>query len=155
MLQRIQTIFLFMAMLAGLSLLIDPMTLASVEGDVDVLKSQPQSMLEDGIFHVTDHLILLLLVGLTSFLALVDIFQFRNRQRQVALARGVLIGFILILLLAAVFFYQDYSQLNQGPYLFEIGFGGLAPLAGIISTTLAIRAINKDDKLIRSMDRLR
>ena len=86
MLQRIQTIFLFMAMLAGLSLLIDPMTLASVEGDVDVLKSQPQSMLEDGIFHVTDHLILLLLVGLTSFLALVDIFQFRNRQRQVALA---------------------------------------------------------------------
>ena len=112
-------------------------------------------MLDDGIFHVTDHIILLVLVGLTSLLALIDIFQFRNRQRQVALARGVLVGFILILLLAGLFFYQDYSKLTQGVYLFEIGFGGLAPLVGIVCMILAIRAIDKDDKLIRSMDRLR
>ncbi len=155
MLQRIQTIFLLVALVSGLSLLIDPMSLATVDGDLTLLKSQPQSMLDDGIFHITDHLMLLILVGLTSLICLISIFQFKNRTRQLTLARLGLIGFLLLLILAGFFFYQDYSLLNQGAYLFEVGYGVLSPILSIIFIILAMRAIRKDEKLIRSMDRLR
>ncbi len=133
----------------------DPMSLASVDGDLTLLKSQSQSMLDDGIFHITDHLMLLILVGLTSLLCLISIFQFKNRTRQLSLARLGLIGFLLLMILAGFFFYQDYSLLSQGVYLFEVGYGALSPVLGILFIILAMRAIRKDEKLIRSMDRLR
>ncbi len=155
MLQRIQSLFLLGAMASGLSLLIDPMNLASVDGDVTLLKSQPQSMLDDGIFHISDHIMLIILVGLTAVLSVISIFQFKNRSRQLTFVRMTMIGFLLLLVLAAFFFYQDYSKLNTGSYLFDIGYGAIAPVAGILFTILAIRAIRKDEKLIRSMDRLR
>lgn len=155
MLQRIQSIFLLGAMASGLSLLIDPMNLASVQGDVTLLKSQPQSMLDDGILHISDHILLIVLVGLAILLSIVSIFQFKNRHRQLTLVRLTLISFLLLLLLAGFFFYQDYSQLNAGSYLFDVGIGALAPVVGILFSILAIRAIRKDEKLIRSMDRLR
>lgn len=154
MLQRIQSIFLLGAMASGLSLLIDPMNLASVQGDVTLLKSQPESMLDDGVFHTSDHILLIILVGLTALLSLVSIFQFKNRNRQLTLVRLTMISFLLLLLLAGFFFYQDYSQLNAGS-LFDVGIGALAPVVGILFSILAIRAIRKDEKLIRSMDRLR
>lgn len=155
MLQRIQSIFLLGAMASGLSLLVDPMNLASVEGDVTLLKSQPQSMLDDGIFHISDHIMLIILVGLTALLSLVSIFLFKNRNRQLTLVRLTMIAFVLLLALAGLFFYQDYSRLNSGSYMFDVGFGAIAPVAGILFSILAIRAIRKDEKLIRSMDRLR
>ncbi|MBP6185081.1 MAG: DUF4293 domain-containing protein [Saprospiraceae bacterium] len=155
MLQRIQTIFLLLASAATSALLMNPMELASVEGDLTALQAQPQHMLDDGIFHVTDHLLLLMLVGLGIALSLIAIFQFRRRTRQITIVRFALIANLLILLLSAMFFYQDYSNLTTGTYLFEIGYGVLAPIVSIILCALAIRYIRKDDSLVRSMDRLR
>lgn len=155
MLQRIQTIFLLAAMASGLSLLIDPMTLAHVDGDFSLLKSQSQNMLNDGIFQASDHLVLLLLIGLIAILSLVSIFQFKNRNRQVVLVRLTILAFILLVILAGLFFYQDYSKLDPDSYLFKVGYGIIAPVSGVIFAVLAVRAIRKDDKLIRSMDRLR
>lgn len=155
MLQRIQTIFLLAAMASGLSLLIDTMSLAHVDGDFSLLKSQSQSMLNDGIFQASDHLVLLLLIGLIAILSLVSIFQFKNRNRQVVLVRLTILAFILLVILAGLFFYQDYSQLDPDSYLFKVGYGIIAPVSGVIFAVLAVRAIRKDEKLIRSMDRLR
>ncbi len=155
MLQRIQTIFLILAILATGTLLTNPLELASVDGDLSVLKSQPQHMLDDGVFHATDHILLLILVGLGMALALIAIFQFRRRDRQVTIVQFALIANLLIILLATLFFYQDYTNLTVGNYLFEIGYGVLAPIFSVILCALAIRYIRKDDSLVRSMDRLR
>ena len=59
MLQRIQTIFLLLAMLSSLVLLIDPMSLVTVSGDTQVLRGMVNTTLDDGVFHVTDHVLLL------------------------------------------------------------------------------------------------
>ncbi|MCF8236771.1 MAG: DUF4293 domain-containing protein [Saprospiraceae bacterium] len=155
MLQRIQTIFLFGALASGLSLLIDFMDLASVEGDLTLLKSQSQSMFEDGIFDTSDNMILLILVGLISLVCMIGIFQFKNRPWQLRLARFALFGFLLLIILGGFLFYQEYTHLNQGVYQFEVGYGVIAPVLGILFIILAMRAIRKDEKLIRSMDRLR
>lgn len=155
MLQRVQTLFLLLAVLSTSALLTNLMVLATVEGDLTLLKAMPNSMLDDGIFHVTDHLLLLVLVGAGILLSLISIFQFRHRNRQVTLVRLALIANLMIIILAGLFFYQDYKNLTSGAYLFDIEYGVLAPILSIILCVLAIRYIHKDEKLVRSMDRLR
>lgn len=155
MLQRVQSLFLLLAVLSTSALLTNLMVLATVEGDVTLLKAMPNSMLDDGIFHVTDHLLLLVLVGAGVLFSLISIFQFRRRNRQVTFVRLALISNLMIIILAGIFFYQDYQNLTSGVYLFDIEYGVLAPVLSIILCILAIRYIHKDEKLVRSMDRLR
>ena len=95
------------------------------------------------------------MVGLAGVLALISIFQFRKRLRQMSMARLVIVANILILFLAGFFFYQDYTRLEDGAYLFEVEYGAIAPILAILFCILALRYIRKDERLVRSMDRLR
>ena len=156
MIQRIQTIFFFLAGLTMLSLFTPLMSLMSVSGgDMTSLKESGQSMMDDGIFEVTDHLILLILVVVAILLSLAAIFLFRNRPLQKTLGRIALVAAILIIVLAAVFFYQDYTLMDSGQYEITVEYGVLAPVAFIVFIALALRYVSKDDKLVNSMDRLR
>jgi hypothetical protein len=132
-----------------------PMSFATVEGDTSTMATASQSMMADGIFNIYDHSIILILVGLATILMIANIFLFSNRTLQLRLNRIGMAAGILLILLAAIFFYQDYQMMDQGQYLISIEYGVLMPLLFIIFVALSSRFISKDEKIVRSMDRLR
>ena len=154
MIQRIQSIFLFLACLVTGGLITDPVQLATIsEGGVGT-NVESESVLADGIFHSTDHILLLAMIGINILIILISIFMYNKRSLQLMLARvGVAISFIFILL-SGFLFYQAFQLLAKGTEL-TIEYGALFPVISIVLLMLAIKFIGKDDKLVRSMDRLR
>jgi peptidoglycan/LPS O-acetylase OafA/YrhL len=130
------------------------MSFATVFGDVSNLKASSQAMLQDGVFSVDDHIILFILVLAAIAGAFVTIFLFKNRKLQMKLSRMVIVICIISFLLAILLFVKDYGLLKEGTEV-TIGYGYLSPLLALIFTILALRYIRKDEKLIRSSDRLR
>ncbi|MES2881785.1 MAG: DUF4293 domain-containing protein [Bacteroidota bacterium] len=84
---------------------------------------------------------------LAGLLAIITIFLFTNRKLQLRLAR---VGMIISLLLAAVCLFQ-ITQFNGG----SISPWCILYFAAPLCFLLAANGINKDQKLIKSMDRLR
>lgn len=97
---------------------------------------------------------LVLVLGMTV-LPLVAIFLFKNRKKQKSQAMFALlvsVGFIALNLFRIENFNSSTAPTPQnGAYQ----LGSLLPVFVILFLILAIRGINKDEKLVRSIDRLR
>lgn len=143
MIQRIQSIYLLLA--AGTSFSLFGFDIA------DTPAPQPESSLfADASFSVFDNPVLMAVFALAGVLFLVDIFLFRNRKLQVSLTQlatlivGIGVGY------GGYAWYTDASAAAAVP---DIGIG--MPLLSVIFAVLAVVGIKKDDKLVRSADRLR
>ncbi len=122
---------------------------------VDKTQNLPdESALSDGIFNIHDNLIMLVIVCLAGALAFGAIFMFKNRSQQMTLSRLVIVLSVLIAVLSGILFWMDYKLLAAGTQIVG-GFGLLSPILTLIFAFLALRFINKDEKLVKSMDRLR
>ena len=143
MIQRIQSIFLLLAAGAGLGLLGLPFasTAQAQEGS---------ALFADAQFLLNDNMVLLGLFVGGGALFLITIFLFRNRRLQMTLS---LFG-ILLMVAGAAWGGYLFSQ-NIPDQAYDIKAGTALPLLGIIFAMLAYNRIKKDDKLVRSMDRLR
>ncbi|ATC36981.1 DUF4293 family protein [Elizabethkingia anophelis] len=129
MLQRIQTIWMFLAVLAAVFLFYTGQ-------DVDVLGTTPV---------ITITTVILILISLLS------IFSYKNRKRQILLNNiSIFINALLIGLLA-------YWLLNlPGGISFpEKGIELTFPLIAIVGLIIANVYIKKDEKLVKSVDRFR
>ena len=144
MIQRIQSIFLLLASASYGSLFALPFARS---------KESFGTAFADSMLNLHDKMgfIVLVAIGaLTSFLA---IFLFRNRKLQKTVTWvSVLLGFAL-----SGFVYGVYDKIvaeNPSATInLDIGFG--MPLISIVMGILAVVFISKDDKLVKSMDRLR
>lgn len=146
MIQRIQSIFLFLTAVAGGLMFAVP--IASIETNA------PESALfKDRVYELQDNPILMVMFGLVGLLALVSIFQFKNRSRQLTLNRILIILNLLGVALALFLFMQDSPNIPTDNI--SEGFGIFLPVLGFIFVFLANRFIKKDDNLVKSMDRLR
>lgn len=146
MIQRIQTIFLFLAAAAGASQLLLPYATTSAENTAPALA--------DGVFNPFDNVGLLGLSLLGAAVSFAAIFLFRNRPTQLRLAGGALLTGVLSLALLGFSLYQLMGQMS-GSGALQFGAGLAMPPAGILLLWLAMRSIRKDEALVRSMDRLR
>ncbi len=146
MIQRIQSLFLFLAALAAGGLFILPIAASQ--------QSIPDSpLLDDGAFTVTDSSGLLALFGLSAIFALIALAAYSDRKRQMLLVR-MGIGADLFGLGAIAFFGLTDQAVAAGlPAMLSAGIA--LPFVYAILMVLAFRAISKDDKLVRSMNRLR
>jgi dipeptide/tripeptide permease len=100
---------------------------------------------------VSDHFPTLLIALVMTLLPLVTIFMFRNRKRQITLSVFSIIaisGFITMAL-------QRTKNLNAVPASESYWIGSVLPIAAIVFLFMAILGIRKDDKLVKSTDRLR
>lgn len=147
MLQRIQTIYL----LLGAGFLSGAASLPIMNSSAPVTAS---TLFADGIFQASDKSWLLVLFFLVGLLLLVAVFLFRNRKTQALLVKMGMVLTLVSLAAAAYLLNAERSLLPEQGML-HIGVGAFLPLAGIIVQALALRHIQKDDKLVRSMDRLR
>ncbi len=147
MIQRIQTAYLLVAGLLTASLFKLDFAEMSVNGEWHVFNAR-------GIFKgddlVLDGLPIMIFIGLIALLHLAAIFMYKKRIRQI---RTVVFTIILLLGLFGLFFYFAYAGLPDPKVAFKVPLA--FPLIAIILDYLAIRAIGKDEALVRSLDRIR
>ena len=129
MLQRIQTIWILLSVLAAAFLYITGQ-------DVDVFGNLPI---------ISIACIILVLVGALS------LFSFKNRKRQILLNN---ISIIINALLIGVLVYW-MQNLSGGIDFPEKGIEPVFPSIAIICLFLANIYIKKDERLVKSVDRLR
>lgn len=97
---------------------------------------------------------IMLLALVAIFLPLVTIFMFKNRKQQrrmVYLSLLVNMGFIAAVLMLVGNFSNKTPMPTNGSY----NVGAVLPVIAIIFLIMAIRGINKDEKLVKATDRLR
>lgn len=146
MLQRIQSVFLLLAGGASLSLFGVPFatTPRAVEGS---------AIFADAAYTVQDQVALMALFAVGGALAIAGIFLYRNRLLQMRLSIFSFIANLIGVVLGVIFFMQNSNDVGEQPV--NDGIGVYLPIAAMILVLLAYRFISKDEKLVRSMDRLR
>ncbi|MDH8701574.1 glucan phosphoethanolaminetransferase (alkaline phosphatase superfamily) [Dysgonomonadaceae bacterium PH5-43] len=150
MIQRIQTVWLFVVAVLFLLFTFNPG--AWTEGF--------QYETELSIATKTVNIVVVLL-------SLITIFSYKNRKLQIKLCGSIIALTILsIILTASVFLLSPGEGVPPTADLAEQGIEAVAhlrwdfvsmfyPVVSLIFTVLAIVAINKDEKLVKSLDRLR
>ena len=146
MIQRIQSIFLLLAS-AVMGILFAVPFASSEKAD--------QAMFTAKLYNVYDHPALIALVGIAALLAFVNIFMFKKRALQIRL--DFIYVTLSVVLLAMVFFLIFGSgKVSSAEIGIQENYFGLSlPVVGIVFALLANRFINKDQKIVKSMDRLR
>ncbi len=91
--------------------------------------------------------------AITGLLALISIFMYKNRPLQLKIC---LVNFIVM---TGVFIMMyDYSfgmEYMDAPQDQRLEYNALIPVALLIFNFLAVRRINADEKLVKSLDRIR
>lgn len=93
-----------------------------------------------------------IVVGLTALLAVATIFLYKNRKLQMKMSLGGILLGAVILFVSALDYWNFTPQTALGK---EFNYGIIFPFLIMGLFFLAYRAINKDEKLVKSMDRLR
>ena len=129
MLQRIQTVWIFLAVLGAVFLNITAQ-------DFDVLGAY---------LTINVSTVILILFGVLS------IFSFKNRKRQILLNNIIIIINALLIGLLAYWL----LNLSGGISIPEKGIEPVFPFLSIVCLLLANMYIRKDERLVKSVDRLR
>ena len=137
MIQRIQTIYLFLAfVVTGILPFFIP--LWTMNNATDFLFMQDQ--------------VYVILFGLSTTLTLLSIVSYKKRQNQFVIGR---LNIILNLILLGLFVYRSLNLSGETLAVSEKGIGMFLPVGAIVLLVLANKAIKKDEDLVKSVDRLR
>ena len=158
MIQRIQTVYLFLAFIAIALLFAFPLAqffsetgtyIFSITGLKNMVPGEPDT------FTSLIFLPLILVSAGIGLLALFTIFQYKKRPFQVKLtAAGVFASIALIMGIFFLYIPMIEKKINIVPnYMDTIGI--FLPLVALVFMVMANRAIKRDEKLVRSADRLR
>lgn len=146
MIQRIQTIFLLLAGGALGSLFALPFATTA--------EPETQGIFTDSTFNLYDNIGIMVLVGLGILAALISLFSFKNRNRQMRFGYvGVAVSF-LIPVAAFLYFTSQVEKMDEAQHTAD-ALGIVAPFIALMLFLAANHFIKKDEKLVRSMDRLR
>jgi len=145
MIQRLQSVFLLLSALAMGALFFLPFA------DSDISTSQ---FLSDKVYDVQDHIVLSILAGGAALLSLIAIFLYKNRGTQLRIGIFATIFCILLMVTAVLLFYNEASSMAAEAQINDQA-GMYLPIAALLFSGLAIHFIRKDEKLVKSMDRLR
>jgi hypothetical protein len=154
MIQRIQSVFLLIAFaLMTIVLFVPYGNLLLTSGDIIDFKilstTIPQN---DGTLLHVQTLPLAILVIICALLSLISLLLFKKRMLQIRLS-----FFNIILMLGSVGLMYYYLKYTINNFSIEGQFNILMvfPIIAAILTFLAIRAIGKDEALVKSLDRIR
>ncbi|MBP6813123.1 MAG: DUF4293 domain-containing protein [Saprospiraceae bacterium] len=151
MIQRIQSIYLFLAAAAMGSSIFFP--LATASGEATALAATGDNFFADGIYWAKEFPgwrgLFFLIIG-----AVLTIFLYKNRPRQMQLAGGIAFVAVLLLVMFAALGYYYAERLPEGADA-HLALGSAFPPIAVPLLILAYRAIKKDEELVRSSDRLR
>lgn len=155
MIQRIQTVYLFLVFVFALLFLIFPKGSIDINGVVYSIKSWSINSADgaekldySNILGVVSMIIPFIIMILSIYTTLL----FKNRLLQIKL--GKINIFLHVILVVSTFFFLDGIKSNYTGE-FSYGVGLVFPLLSMVLVLLAGKAIRKDEELVRSADRLR
>lgn len=153
MIQRIQSIYLLLAALFMGGLFLQSADLIKIETTAPAALTEMQYY-NDKILDIYDQNLLMVFAMVVVLFALISIFLYRNRKLQITLSRVAMMVVLLFLVMAIYVSYSDLASvmasINLSPKI-----GIIFPFTTIVVLILAVRNIKKDEKLVKSMDRLR
>lgn len=155
MIQRVQSVYLFLASLALFALYV-----VTIANNV-YLNGIPTAIKVTGLFqdvngvqnNIKPFVALTAVTAVVALLPLAIIFFFRNRKRQVTLCYSA----VLVIIGHSFWLAQTVKRATDGVILNtnNFGIGLFLPCIAILLIFLAIKAIKKDEALVKSADRLR
>lgn len=154
MIQRIQTIFLFVVVGALIAFNLFPYW-QNVPADDGILHQLfPMAYVVTNGLEVVETFALFSVVSglsiLSAIITLIQIFQYKNRLTQMKI--GALNSVIMTVMLGLMtYFVLDLQKVHTGSFAIGIFVLALAMLANV----MARRFINRDEKLVKSIDRIR
>jgi len=164
MIQRIQTLFLIIAFIATVFLFFYPVasiteytTVQSKALETDYYELYVTGFNDpspDSIPLLSRYVFIPLIIIIVMMLILIvyTIFRYKNRLHQLKLVKMCI--FLNIVMVAGIFL--NYPKLFVDSRIdIEPGMGAYFPLISLIFLVLANRFILKDEKLVKSVDRLR
>lgn len=157
MLQRIQTIWLFLAALVILGLFLFPYVnyidlvglgkRITITGEFGAVNNE--------VIKKESYILQTIATIVLAIIPLFIIFQFRNRKFQLKLIYAEMVLIVLFMVWLLVSASNTLSLINQNIGFQNIGVGFfLLPIA-IVLLVMASNGVRKDEKLIKSADRLR
>lgn len=158
MIQRIQTLYLSFALIASALLFAFPLAQFFGENGAYIFSiTGLKNMVPDGTnpFNSMVFLPLIVVAAGLVLLTLFTIFQYKNRAYQIKLTNaGVLASIALIIGIFFLYIPMIEKKITITPYYLD-SIGVYFPLVALVFMVLANRAIKRDEKLVRSADRLR
>ena len=155
MIQRIQTVYLFLVLIFTLLFLFFPLGSLEMGATSYVIKTwgvSPESEQILGEYNNLLGMISLVLAFVIMILTVNITLQFKNRLLQIRLGKiNILIHMVMVV---SAFFFLDSVKKGLEDF-FSYGVAILFPLLSMILILMANRAIKKDEELVRSADRLR
>jgi hypothetical protein len=151
MIQRIQSLYLFLAAVALGLIFIFP--LANLSNSQDLIIFNVTGFSKFSILEKIPTWPLMVINLLSLLITIIVIGLFKKRPLQIRLIRIALmlnLGFIAL----TYFVYSDHLA-NQIKMQINYDIGSVFPLVALIFHVLAMYAINKDERLIKSIDRIR
>ncbi|MCF8232689.1 MAG: DUF4293 domain-containing protein [Bacteroidales bacterium] len=161
MIQRVQTIFLF---LSGVAIILMAFFPIAVFTDAVSAEANTKYMVFT-VFEVSNevgpdpfslwfNLPLILLVAAVAVISIATIFLYKNRPLQMKMTQtGIFLNIIMVV--GILFFYIDQIEKVTGTMAHYDDIGIYLPLISLVFLILANRFIRKDEKRVRSVDRLR
>lgn len=155
MIQRIQSVYLFFAGLVLFALFVFPVITNLI------INGLPDSLMVNGIYEVingvrtktTTFVPLSIATVAAGLLPLIGIFMYKDRKMQKSYC------YIVIVLIIGYSFYmtETIKTIAGGGEVRPENFslGAILPSISIVLIIFAIRGINKDEKLLKSAERLR
>lgn len=157
MIQRIQSIWLLLAAIVILGLFIFPyLNYTDLVGlGKKLLVTGSYAAVNNESVKQESYLLQAIAAGILGFIPVFTIFQYKNRKRQLTL---IFVEIVLICLFGVWLFISATNTLSLISQSFgaqNIGVGFFLLPVAIIFLAMAIGGIRKDEKLIKSADRLR
>jgi len=156
MIQRIQSVYLFLiVVLAGLTVGLPVVGLINVKANLlytmDIRGISLIQPTGEAVYQSSTSM-LSTFAAVFGTIALITIFSYKNRVKQIRLS--VLNFLFMIGYYVALFFYV-WMTCKDLSAEWHVRIAAIFPLISMILNYLAIGAIGKDEKLVKSLDRLR
>ena len=156
MIQRIQSVFLIFVIIVQIVMFFSP--LAVFISDMSYYKlflTEMKNMTPDSNMDMSRLIAMPLAImnAVIIIIAGITIFKFKNRVLQLRLNRFNIL--LIIILVVGILFGYPQWMLQQAGSIVTYEYGAYLPLISIVFLFLANIYTGKDEKLIRSADRLR
>jgi len=154
MIQRIQTVYLFIAILLIGSLFFLPFAeMINSNGELFLLDAKGlYPAASPNAIPLYVNIVVQIFCAASISLMIITIFRFRHLARQIVLTK---LSLLMLFGLAAGIFYGVWkgSEILAGTYSLKIYT--VFPVIALILVFMALRGIRKDDHLLKSIDRIR
>lgn len=152
MIQRIQSVYLFLVViLMTVSMLTPLLVLSGADNQLYLLTAKGIENGLDGNIYITWGVFLIGI--LIALIALVEIFSYANRKRQILLSKINIFLIVLFYVTIAAYTYCFMSDVDAPIYFLKYGL--VFPVVALVFNVLAMLRIIADEKLIRSTYRIR